>query len=409
MDDLELPLVYSGKVRRLYDLPDGHMLMVATDNISAFDQVLATPIPDKGAVLTQLSLWWFDRLADLIDHHVVSTEVPDAVRGRAVVVEKLAMVPVECVARGYLTGSGWAEYQASGTVCGVALPEGLRDGDRLPEPIFTPAIKAPLGEHDENVTFERIAEVHGLAAALELSTTTIALYERAERIARERGIILADTKFEFGRRADGTLVLADEVLTPDSSRFWDAALWRPGESLPSFDKQYVRDWLAHESGWDKASDTPAPPLPDAVVAATRARYVEAYERLTGRPFVAAGEGRATVEPADLLVGGAHAASEVAARWTAPDAATTRSDTLSAMARVVVDVMPKPEILDPQGKAVTGALKRLGFDGLTVRQGKRFEVTVDGDITDERLAEIREAAEKLLANTVIESFDVRVEQ
>ena len=409
VNDLELPLVYSGKVRRLYDLPDGHMLMVATDNISAFDQVLATPIPDKGAVLTQLSLWWFDRLGDIVDHHVVSTEVPDAVRGRAVVVEKLDMVPVECVARGYLTGSGWAEYQASGTVCGVALPAGLRDGDRLPEPIFTPAIKAPLGQHDENVTFERIAELHGLAGALELSTTTLALYERAERIARERGILLADTKFEFGRRADGRLVLADEVLTPDSSRFWDAGLWRPGESLPSFDKQYVRDWLAHDSGWDKASDTPAPPLPDAVVAATRSRYVEAYERLTGRPFLAEGEVRVTVDRADLLVGGAQAASEVAARWTAPDAAPTPSDTLSAMARVVVDVMPKPEILDPQGKAVTGALKRLGFDGLTVRQGKRFEVTVDGDITDERLAQIRDAAEKLLANTVIEAFDVRVEQ
>ena len=284
---LDLPLVYSGKVRRMYAWPsegDDRLLMVATDNISAFDQVLTTPIPDKGAVLTQLSLWWFGQLADIVDHHVVATDVPAHVRGRAVVTEKLAMVPVECVARGYLTGSGWAEYQQSGTVCGVRLPEGLTDGARLPEPIFTPAVKAPLGEHDENVTFERIAELHGEPAATELRDLTLALYRRAEGIARERGLILADTKFEFGRRPDGTLVLADEVLTPDSSRFWDARAWRPGGAQPSFDKQFVRDWLTHESGWDKASDTPPPPLPASVVAATRDRYVEAFTRLTGRPF-----------------------------------------------------------------------------------------------------------------------------
>ena len=280
---IDLPLRHAGKVRELYP-DDGRILMVATDNISAYDHVLSTTIPDKGAVLTQLSLWWFDQLADLVDNHVLSTDVPAAVAGRATWVEALDMVEVECVARGYLTGSGWAEYQESRTVCGVPLPEGLRDGDELPEPIFTPAIKAPLGEHDENVDFATIVELHGPALAEELRRLTLAIYSRARDIAAERGIILADTKFEFGRRADGTLVLADEVLTPDSSRFWDAVLYAPGESLPSFDKQYVRDWLAKESGWDKASDTPPPDLPDDVVAATRDRYLEAYRRLTGADF-----------------------------------------------------------------------------------------------------------------------------
>ncbi len=283
---LDLPLIHAGKVRRLYAMPDGDILMVATDNISAFDQVLSTPIPDKGAILNQLSLWWFEQLADVVGNHVVSTDVPASVRGRAVVVERLDMVPVECVARGYLTGSGWAEYRASGTVCGIELPDGLVDGSRLPQPIFTPAIKAPLGEHDENVDFATIVDLHGQELADQLRELTLAIYARAEGIARGRGIILADTKFEFGRRGDGTIVLADEVLTPDSSRFWDAELWQPGVALPSFDKQFVRDWLTHESGWDKASDTPAPPLPDEVVAATRAKYVEAYEKLTGRSFVA---------------------------------------------------------------------------------------------------------------------------
>ena len=429
---LDLPLLHAGKVRRLYEWPpepDGRrrVLMVATDAVSAFDHVLPTAIPDKGAVLTQLSLWWLGQLEGLIDHHVLSTDVPEGVRGRAVVAEQLDMVPVECVARGYLTGSGWAEYQQSGTVCGVALPEGLVDGSRLDQPIFTPAVKAPVGEHDENVDFDAIVENHGIRLALELRDRTLALYSRAEEIARERGIILADTKFEFGRRADGTLVLADEVLTPDSSRFWDAAGYRPGESLPSFDKQFVRDWLAHESGWDKASDAPPPALPADVVAATRARYVEAFERLTGTPFVpAGGAGSATglagtasdTEPhpnpdevpephhvprADLLVGGAHSAAELARSGAGA------SDRIGRMARVIVDVMPKPEILDPQGKAVTGALRRLGFDGLTVRQGKRFEIEVEGGVTDERVEEVRQAAEKLLANTVIESFSVRVDE
>ena len=281
-ESLGLPLIHAGKVREMYALPDGDVLMVATDNISAFDHVLPTPIPGKGAVLTQLSLWWFERLRDLVPDHVVSVDVPDAVRGRSVVVEKLDMVPVECVARGYLTGSGWAEYQRSRTVCGVPLPDGLRDGDKLPAPIFTPAIKARLGEHDENVDLATIARLHGDDLAVRLRDLTLEVYAQAERIAAGRGIILADTKLEFGRRDDGTLVLADEVLTPDSSRFWDAELWRPGESLPSFDKQYVRDWLAEESGWDR--ETTPPELPAEVVEATRARYVEAYERLTGRSF-----------------------------------------------------------------------------------------------------------------------------
>lgn len=280
---LEAPF-HTGKVRRLYHWAGDRILMVATDAISAYDHVLATPIPDKGAILTQLSLWWFDQLADLIPNHVVSTDVPDEVAGRALIVEQLDMVPVECVARGYLTGSGWVEYQASRSVCGVDLPEGLVDGSILPEPIFTPAIKAPMGEHDENVDFATIVELHGEDLAARLRDATLAIYSRAAGLAAARGIILADTKFEFGLRPDGTLVLADEVLTPDSSRFWDAAAWRPGKSLPSFDKQYVRDWLAHDSGWDRASDTQPPPLPAAVVAATRERYLEAFRRLTGRDF-----------------------------------------------------------------------------------------------------------------------------
>jgi phosphoribosylaminoimidazole-succinocarboxamide synthase len=279
---LDLPLLHAGKVRRLYAWPGDRILMVATDAISAFDFVLDTPIPAKGVVLTQLSLWWFDQLRDLIANHVVSTDVPAEVAGRAVVVEKLAMVPVECVARGYLTGSGWAEYQDSRTVCGIPLPDGLVDGSRLPEPIFTPATKAALGEHDENVDFARIVADHGEDLATRLRDATLAIYSRAAALAAERGIILADTKFEFGVRPDGTLVLADEVLTPDSSRFWDAETWQPGRSLPSFDKQYVRDWLVKESGWDRASNTPPPALPAEVVDATRERYLEAYRRLVGR-------------------------------------------------------------------------------------------------------------------------------
>jgi phosphoribosylaminoimidazole-succinocarboxamide synthase len=283
---LDLPLIHTGKVRELYAWDEARLLLVATDNISAFDHVLASQVPDKGTILTQLSLWWFSQLESIVPHHVLSTEVPDVVAGRALVCERLAMVPTECVARGYLTGSGWVEYQRSQSVCGVRLPAGLVDGSRLPEPIFTPATKAAVGEHDENVSFDVVADLVGAELAGRLRDLTLAVYERAEGIARDRGIILADTKLEFGQRADGTVVLADEVLTPDSSRFWDAASWQPGGPLDSFDKQYVRNWLLRESGWDKDDPAggPPPPLPDDVVAATRARYVEAYQRLTGTAF-----------------------------------------------------------------------------------------------------------------------------
>jgi len=285
---LELPGAvhrYSGKVRDLYDLPDGHLLMVASDRISAYDQALEPPVPDKGAVLTRLSLWWFDQVADLVPHHVVSTSVPDEVRGRAVLCERLAMYPVECVARGYLAGSGLADYRRTGRVCGVPLPAGLREGDRLPEPIFTPATKAALGEHDENVSYDAVVQTVGADVAVRLRDITLAVYARGEAIARERGIVLADTKLELGQRADGTIVLADELLTPDSSRFWPGDAWQPGRAQPSYDKQYVRDWLTSPaSGWDRASGMAPPSLPAEVVEATRARYLEAYERLTGRRY-----------------------------------------------------------------------------------------------------------------------------
>jgi phosphoribosylaminoimidazole-succinocarboxamide synthase len=277
--------VHSGKVRDLYRLPDGHLLMVASDRISAFDFVLDSTIPDKGVVLTAMSLWWFDQLAGLVPNHVVSTDVPAEVAGRAVVCERLEMYAVECVARGYLTGSGLLDYRATGEVCGMALPDGLEDGSRLPEPLFTPATKAAFGEHDENITYDRVIDAVGSEAAATLRDLTLAVYRRAEHIARERGIILADTKLEFGARADGTVVLADELLTPDSSRFWPADLWEPGHPQQSFDKQYVRDWLTSpESGWDRGSEEPPPALPDEVIERTRARYVDAYERLTGEPF-----------------------------------------------------------------------------------------------------------------------------
>lgn len=284
--ELGLPLLHKGKVRELYALDSDRLLMVATDQISAFDYVLASPIPDKGAILNQLSLWWFERLADLADNHVLSTEVPAPVRGRAVVCERLEMIPVECVARGYLTGSGWAEYRDTGSVAGNPLPEGLLDGSALPEPIFTPATKAPLGEHDENVTYAAVVAMLGADLAATVRDHTLAVYGRARDLAAQRGLILADTKLEFGRRADGAVVLADEALTPDSSRFWEAASWQPGTRMEPFDKQYVRNWLLHESGWDRDSGSPPPALPAEVVAATRSRYVQAYDRLTGRAFVA---------------------------------------------------------------------------------------------------------------------------
>ena len=277
--------LHSGKVRDLYELSDGNLLMVASDRISAYDYVLEPGIPDKGEVLTRLSLWWFEQLADLVPNHLVSTEVPDEVRGRAIVVERLDMYPVECVARGYLTGSGLAEYNRTGTVCGIPLPGGLRDGDRLAEPIFTPTTKAPVGEHDEAMTYADVVASVGEDLAAQLRDLTLQTYGRGESIARERGVILADTKFEFGARADGTVVLADEVLTPDSSRFWPADQWEPGRSQPSFDKQFVRDWLTSaESGWSKSSGELPPALPEAIIEKTRARYVEAYERITGERF-----------------------------------------------------------------------------------------------------------------------------
>ncbi len=277
--------LHSGKVRDLYQLPDGRLLMVASDRISAFDFILETPIPDKGEILTRMSLWWFDQLAALVPHHVLSTDVPAAVRGRAVICERLEMFPVECVARGYLTGSGLLDYQRDGEVCGIPLPAGLLDGSRLPEPIFTPATKAALEEHDENVSFDAMAHTVGDDTAVGLRALTLAVYAAAEEITRGRGIILADTKLEFGRRPDGTTVLADEVLTPDSSRFWPADRWQPGRVQPSYDKQIVRNWLlSPESGWDRTTDEPPPPLPDEIVALTRARYLEAYETLTGQAW-----------------------------------------------------------------------------------------------------------------------------
>jgi len=290
--------LHSGKVRDLYELEEGpyagHLLMVASDRISAFDHVFDTTIPDKGEILTRLSLWWFEQLQDLVPHHVLSTDVPAEVAGRAVICRKLTMFPVECVARGYLTGSGLREYDATGEVCGIPLPHGLVDGSRLLEPIFTPATKAELGDHDENVDYSHVARLVGENDAAELRRLTLEVYARAEEIARGAGIILADTKLEFGthhepehdfgggRRA---IVLADEVLTPDSSRFWPADAWVPGRATPSYDKDVIRRWLlSPEAGWDREGGAPPPPLPAEIVERTRERYVEAYERLTGHSF-----------------------------------------------------------------------------------------------------------------------------
>ena len=277
--------LHSGKVRDLYEVDGGNLLMVASDRISAFDFVLTPGIPDKGEILTRMSLWWFDQLADIVPNHVVSTSVPERVRGRALIVEKLQMFPVECVARGYLTGSGLIDYDASGEVCGVPLPAGLVDGSRLPQPIFTPATKAEMGEHDENVSFEQVIETIGVQSAETLRDLTLRIYARAEQIARSRGIILADTKLEFGTRPDGTVVLGDEVLTPDSSRFWPADSYQLGRAQPSYDKQFVRNWLiSTESGWDRAGNRQPPSLPAEIVDRTRERYVQAYELLTGESF-----------------------------------------------------------------------------------------------------------------------------
>jgi phosphoribosylaminoimidazole-succinocarboxamide synthase len=295
--------VYSGKVRDLYApvdpatglARDDQLLLVASDRLSAYDFILDSPVPDKGRVLTQLSLWWFEQLADVVPHHVISVDVPAAVAGRAVLVRRLRMVPVECVARAYLTGGGLAEYRADGAVSGVALPEGLVDGSRLPSAIFTPSTKAPMGQHDEPIPYDVVVAEVGASLAARLRELTVAVLDRGNAIARDRGILIADTKVEFGLdlpesaswgAADpAAVVLADEVLTPDSSRFWPADLWSPGGQQVSYDKQFVRDWLTSPaSGWDRASGAAPPPLPEDVVARTRDRYVEAYQRLTGRRF-----------------------------------------------------------------------------------------------------------------------------
>lgn len=284
--------IYSGKVRDLYAPLDpvsgepraDQLLLVASDRMSAYDFVLDSPIPDKGAVLTQMSLWWFEQLEDLVPNHVLSTDVPSAVADRAVLVKRLQMLPVECVARAYLTGGGLGEYRQTGTVSGIRLPEGLVDGSRLAEPVFTPSTKAPVGQHDQPMTYEEVEAEIGPALAARVRDLTTAILARGNEIAAERGILIADTKVEFGLEGDAVL-LADEVLTPDSSRFWPAEGWEPGRAQPSYDKQFVRDWLTSDaSGWDRSSDTPPPPLPDDVVEQTRAKYIEAYERLTRRRF-----------------------------------------------------------------------------------------------------------------------------
>jgi phosphoribosylaminoimidazole-succinocarboxamide synthase len=274
----DLTLHSSGKVREMYEVDDD-LLMVASDRISAYDVIMPTLIPDKGRVLTQMSLFWFDSTRDICPNHFVSEDVPEEVAGRAIRVRRLDMYPVECVVRGYLAGSGWKEYRESGAVCGITLPGGLQESDRLPEPIFTPATKAEIGDHDENVDFERAAEIIGDRPLMEeLRRVSVELYSHAAAHAQERGIILADTKFEFGASPGAEVVLADEVFTPDSSRYWPADEYEPGRAQHSFDKQYLRDWL-DEIGWDHSP--PAPGLPDEVVENTRAKYVEAYERITG--------------------------------------------------------------------------------------------------------------------------------
>jgi phosphoribosylaminoimidazole-succinocarboxamide synthase len=279
----DLPLIASGKVRDMYDAGDA-ILMVASDRISTYDVVHPTPIPDKGSVLTGLSVFWFEHLRDVVAHHLVSATdgVPDDLRGRALLVAKLEMLPVECVVRGYITGSGWKDYRRTGTVSGIALPEGLRESEKLPEPIFTPSTKASEG-HDETIPLDAAADLIGRERAEQIRDVSVELYTAAADLAGRRGIILADTKFEFGLDPDGRLVLGDEVLTPDSSRFWPVEGYGPGRGQPSFDKQYVRDW-ASSTGWDKAP--PAPPIPDDVVEATRGKYVQAYELITGEPFSA---------------------------------------------------------------------------------------------------------------------------
>ena len=271
----------SGKVRDLYRDANGEILLVASDRISAYDWIMPTAIPDKGSILTKLSLFWFEKLSGITPHHVISSEVPAGVKGRAIICKPLTIFPVECVVRGYLAGSGWAEYQKNSQVCGVPLPSGLLDGSKLPEPIFTPATKAAMGDHDENISLDRAKEIVGKDIGEELAARSIKIYNFANKFARERGIIIADTKFEFGRDEQGVMYLADEVLTPDSSRFWPLRSWKPGTTQLSYDKQFLRDWLT-ASGWDRSS--PPPELPDKIVEKTRERYLEAYLTITGERF-----------------------------------------------------------------------------------------------------------------------------
>jgi phosphoribosylaminoimidazole-succinocarboxamide synthase len=274
--------IYSGKVREIYQADNGSLMLVASDRISAFDYVLETTIPDKGKILTQLSLWWFKRLADIAPNHLIDVPIPPELQDRAIACSPLSMVGVECIARGYLTGSALIAYRQDGAVCGIDLPPGLTDGSRLPGPIFTPTTKAPPGQHDENMTRADVVALVGEATAAELERITLAVYERGASVAAERGIIVADTKIELGYDDEGTLRLGDEVLTPDSSRFWPADSWQPGHSQVSYDKQFVRDWLTSPaSGWDRFGGKPPPPLPAAVVAQTRQTYVAAYESITG--------------------------------------------------------------------------------------------------------------------------------
>lgn len=418
-----LPLVHSGKVRELYALPDDQLLLLATDNVSAYDRVLPTPIPGKGAVLTQLTTWWLSQLGDVIPNHLVSTDVPEDVAGRALVVEKLDMIGVECVVRGYLAGSAWKEYSASGTVAGLVLPADLQRGERLERPIFTPAVKAPQGSHDENISFAQLVELVGEETALELRRASLRLYVRAERLARDHGLILVDTKFEFGRRADGTLVLADEVLTPDSSRYWAADSYAPGTEMPSLDKQQLRDWITNDSGWDPDSGEDAPQLPDDVVSQLSATYADTYTRLTGVQVLPAADLAAEpaedvraepepefvpfaeeVAPTEDVPAETVPADDVQAEETIAEEAPAE-ETAPEQAIFIVDVMLKDDIPDAQGQAITEALRKLGYEGFTVRQGKRFEVVLDGELTQERVDQVTDAAEQLLVNTEVEDYVV----
>ncbi len=367
----DLPLIASGKVREMYSLgggengSGGRLLMVASDRISTYDAVHPTPIPDKGRVLTGLSVFWFEKTGHIVGNHLISaTEgVPEEARGRALVVKRLKMLPVECIVRGYITGSGWKDYQASGAVAGIALPAGLQESEQLPEPIFTPSTKAEEG-HDETIDFDAAAGLVGDPELMErVKRVSIDLYSFAAQHAREHGVILADTKFEFGLDEGGELVVGDEVLTPDSSRYWPADEYEIGRGQPSFDKQYVRDW-ASGSGWDKKP--PAPAIPDDVVEGTRRRYVEAYERITGRSF---------------------------AEWLAQTARLMR-------ARVLI--RPKAGILDPQGVAVERALPALGFEGVeNVHVGRLVEL----DVAEE--GQLQPLCEKLLANPLVEDYEIEI--